>query len=160
MRIFRNILLALALAAPSLALAAPGSSAPAISTASAGMKVKRAKRAGRSVPAFDKADTNGDHRIEWMEAKAVGVPRGIFHRYDYQHDGKLTSTEWKLVNVAMVHTVDLPRPESASLPAVPASVARSVHAAGSGTISAAVTKTVAGPVTAPPPATGGRRGRK
>lgn len=148
----------LALAVPGLAMAAGGTSAPMVSTASAGMKVKGAKPASRPVPPFKKVDTNGDHRIEWKEAKAVGVPKAVFHRFDYHHDGKLTMTEWKLVDVAMVQTRALPRPESSSMPPVPASVAKSVRAPRFGTASRAVAGTAPKPMSAPAPATSGRPG--
>lgn len=151
-------LLTLALAVPGVAMATGSTSAPTAGTSTATMNVKGKMRASRPVPAFKKVDTNGDHRIEWKEAKAVGVPKSVFRRFDYHHDGKLTMTEWKLVDVAMVHTRALPRSESTSMPPVPASVAKKVHAPSYGTASVAVTGTVPAPTSAPAPATVGRGG--
>lgn len=149
--------LSLTLTVPVAALAAGGTSPPTISTSTAGMKVKGTNRGDQPVPAFKKVDTNGDHRIEWKEARAVGVPRQIFRRYDYHHDGKLTLTDWKFVKVAMLHTSALPRPESTSLPPVPASVAKSIHAPVYGASS--VTGTAPPPKSAPVPATAAHGGR-
>jgi|GEM_PF-2468462 len=149
MRFTSSVLLAILVMVPVTALAVGRSSAPTITTSSAGMKVKGAKKTGEPVPAFGKVDTNGDHFIEWKEAKAAGVPKATFQRDDYNHDGKLTSTDWKLVQMDMIHTATLPKPESTALPPVPASVTKSMHTPGYGTASAAAT--------APAPATSGTR---
>ena len=49
-----------------------------------------------SLPAFHKADTNGDGKIEWREAKADKVPKSIFKKEDYENNGSLDQTEWML----------------------------------------------------------------
>lgn len=127
MRTMEMLFLTAVVAVPIAALAAGRRSAPTISTSSAVTKVKGAMQAGKPVPAFGKVDTNGDHFIEWKEAKAVGVPKATFQSDDYNHDGKLTSTDWKLVQMDMIHTASLPKPESTAMQPVPASVAHAVR---------------------------------
>lgn len=128
MKMTEMLLLTAMVAVPIVALAAGRRSAPNISTSSAGMKVKGAMPVSKPVPAFGKVDTNGDHFIEWKEAKAVGVPKATFQSDDYNHDDKLTPTDWKLVQMDMIHTASLPKPESTAMQPVPASVARAVKA--------------------------------
>ena len=53
------------------------------------------------VPPFSKVDTNHDGKIEWSEAKAVGVPKKLFKQDDFQHNGKLTKSEWHFVRIEM-----------------------------------------------------------
>ncbi len=53
------------------------------------------------VPKFNKADTNHDGQIEWKEAKAAGVPKKLFKRDDFNHNGKLNKTEWMFVRLDM-----------------------------------------------------------
>lgn len=55
------------------------------------------------VPAFAKVDSNHDGKIEWKEAKAVGVPKKLFKQDDFRQDGKLTKSEWHFVRLEM-HT--------------------------------------------------------
>ncbi|MGH8426460.1 MAG: hypothetical protein ACRES7_00560 [Gammaproteobacteria bacterium] len=114
---------ALLLAVPVVALAAGQTGAPRIVTSSAA--VKGGEPVKLPVPAFSKVDTNKDNQIEWKEAQAVGVPKSLFERFDYRHDGKLTLTEWKMVEVAMIHTQSLPATNT-SLPPVPASIVKKV----------------------------------
>ncbi len=147
----RTLLLPTLLAAvPALAFAAGHTGAPTVATSSAGTHGSKPGGYKQPVPSFSKADSNGDHHIEWKEAKAAGVPKAVFQRYDYHHDGKLTLTEWKMVKVAMVNTVTLPATGSKSLPAVPASVAKKIHAPAYGT--------AVGTVGTPKPATSGHGG--
>lgn len=128
--------LSLLLAVPAAALAA-GNGAPAASSAAGGAGMTKATHPStfsKPLPSFSKADTNNDHQIEWKEAKAAGVPRAIFKQFDYRHKNKLTMTEWKLVQIAMLHTASLPTTGPKSLPSVPASVAKAVHAPNYGTV--------------------------
>lgn len=53
------------------------------------------------LPPFKQADTNHDGAIEWSEAKADHVPKRIFKKEDYEHNGKLDRTEWMLVGYDM-----------------------------------------------------------
>lgn len=142
------LLMPLMMTIPAIALAAGRSPAPTVTTGSASGKAMKAGRSKQPVPPFDKVDSNGDHRIEWKEAKAAGVPKAVFERYDYHHDHKLTLTEWKMVKVAMVKTSSLPTTGSKSLPKIPANVAKKIRAPAYGTVSSTVS--------APKTSTGGR----
>lgn len=59
------------------------------------------KMPASKIPAFKKADTNHDGKIEWSEAKAVGVPKKLFKQDDFNHTGKLTKSEWHFVRIEM-----------------------------------------------------------
>ena len=122
MRIRTTLLVPLMTAMPALALAGSHMGTPTAATASKGGKGAMHVKYKQPVPSFKKVDSNGDHEIEWSEAKSAGVPKAVFKRYDYHHDGKLTFTEWKMVKVAMIHTVKLHTPGPNSLPKVPSSV--------------------------------------
>ena len=61
----------------------------------------QAKMPPSRVPAFNKADTNHDGKIEWSEAKAVGVPKKLFKQDDFNHTGKLTKSEWHFIRIEM-----------------------------------------------------------
>lgn len=144
------------LGVPAAALAAPASSAPTVATSSPGLKLGKPSGYQKPLPPFAKVDTNGDHEIEWSEAKAVGVPHAVFKRYDYRHQNKLTMTEWKILQAARIKAGTLPKPGSKGQPPVPESVASKIgaskYSAAAGTSAApqAVTRT------APPkPSTGG-----
>ncbi len=128
------LLVPLMTAAPALALAAGNMGTLKVTTASkAGKKAVYAKYK-QPVPSFKKVDRNGDHKIEWNEAKSVGVPKAVFKQFDYHHNGKLTSTEWKMVKVAMIPTAKMHTTGPKSLPKVPASVAKKIHAPAYGTV--------------------------
>lgn len=98
---FRNILVAGTLVAAStaafaqdspgtLSMGEPGSpGAP-----SAKLQGPQPRIPKSSLPAFAKADTNGDGVIEWKEARAQHVPKRFFKKEDYEHNGKLDKTEW------------------------------------------------------------------
>ncbi|HKI74182.1 MAG TPA: hypothetical protein VJ998_06050 [Pseudomonadales bacterium] len=60
------------------------------------MQQPQPKVAASSLPAFHKADANGDGKIEWKEARADKVPRSIFKKEDYENNGSLDQTEWML----------------------------------------------------------------
>ncbi len=124
------------LAVPIAAMAAGEHLAPTVATSSPDAKMPPSSVTG-GVPIFSKVDKNGDGWIEWSEAKAVGVPRRLFKREDYHHDGKLTLTEWQMVRVAMIPTARLPAVGAASLPRVPASVAKAMDVAPATVASAA-----------------------
>jgi len=126
------------MAMPALALAAGHTATPTVATGSAAGKVMKHGGHQPPVPAFNKVDSNGDHRIEWKEAKSAGVPKAVFKRYDYHHNGKLTLTEWKMVKVAMVDTKKMPTRGAKSLPKIPANVAKKVHAPAYGTVSSTI----------------------
>lgn len=55
------------------------------------------------VPPFAQVDTNHDGKIEWPEAKAVGVPKKLFNHFDFDHNGSLTETEWLFLRLDMTH---------------------------------------------------------
>ena len=61
----------------------------------------RSKMPASRAPRFNKADTNHDGKIEWKEAKAVGVPKKLFKQDDFNHTGKLTKSEWHFVRIEM-----------------------------------------------------------
>ena len=140
------LLVPLMMAAPALALAAGHTPTPKAATGSTAGKAGTNVKYKQPVPSFKKVDSNGDHEIEWNEAKSAGVPKAVFKRYDYHHDGKLTLTEWKMVKVAMVDTTKLHTAGSKSLPKVPASIAKKVRAPAYGTVT--------GTAGAPMPSTG------
>ena len=146
------LLLPVLMAMPALAAAAGHTSTPTVATSSAGTKGGAPGGYKQPVPAFKKVDTNGDHEIEWKEAKSVGVPKAIFKRFDYHHDGKLNLTEWKMVKVAMIGTTKMPATGSKSLPRVPAGVVKKIHAPAYGTVT--------GTAGVPTPSTGGHGGAK
>lgn len=52
-----------------------------------------------ALPKFKKADTNHDGKIEWNEAKSLGVPKKLFKRDDFNQSGKLNKTEWQIVRM-------------------------------------------------------------
>lgn len=139
------------MATPALAATAGHTASPSVATASAAGKGAKPGGYKQPVPPFKKVDTNGDHKIEWKEAKAVGVPKAVFQRYDYHHDGKLTLTEWKMVKVAMIQTTKLSTGGAKSLPKVPATIAKKVKAPAYGTVT--------GTASAPAPATSTHGGR-
>jgi len=140
------------MALPAFAFAAGHTPTPTVTTGSASGKAMKAGGYKQPVPSFNKVDTNGDHKIEWKEAKAVGLPKAVFERYDYHHDQKLTLTEWKMVKVAMVKTSSLPTTGAKSLPKIPANVTKKIRAPAYGT--------VGGTVSAPKSSTtGGAGGR-
>lgn len=114
----RGLLVAstVAVALPVCAMAQAGRDVPSVTTSSAGAAAARMQKL---LPNFSKADTNGDGRIEWSEAKAAGLPRSIFRREDVHHDGKLTLTEWKLARVAMIPASPLPKAAAAAGTAAP-----------------------------------------
>ncbi len=145
------LLMSMMMAIPAIAFAAGRTPAPTVATGSASVHSMKAGGYKQPVPSFSKVDSNGDHRIEWKEAKSVGVPKAIFESYDYHHDHKLTLTEWKMVKVAMVNTSSLPKTGGKSLPKIPAKVAKKIHAPAYGT--------VGGTVAAPKSSTGGAGGR-
>lgn len=147
MRIRPALLVPLMMAVPALALAASHMGSQTKSNSSGAGKGAMHVKTKPPVPSFKKVDSNGDHEIEWNEAKAVGVPKAVFNRYDYHHDGKLTLTEWKMVKVAMIPTAKLHTGGSKSLPKVPASVAKKIRASAYGTVTTGAT-------TAPKPSTG------
>lgn len=93
---FRTLLTAVALAAPGAALAL----SPAMSGQTAGSS-RKMQMPESSLPGFRKADTNGDGKIEWQEAKAVGVPKKLFKQDDFRQTGKLTRSEWHFVRIEM-----------------------------------------------------------
>lgn len=145
------------IATPAVALAAtPGGGAPNVATAGPGLKSGKAGGYQPPVPSFAKVDTNGDHEIEWKEAKAVGVPKAVFKRYDYHHDGKLTLTEWRLVKLAMIHTARLPVPGPKSLPSVPSTVSKKMNAPAYGKVVTGKASAPAPTTRAPAPSTKGR----
>ena len=150
----REILfLPMILATPALAGTTGHTATPTIATSSGTSKVAPPSGGYKQpVPPFNKVDSNGDHEIEWKEAKAVGVPKAIFKRYDYHHDDKLNGTEWKMVKLAMIETAKLPTTGSKSLPKVPASVVKKIHAPAYGTVTGTAS------VTAPAPSTAGHGG--
>ena len=86
-------LLALPAAALALGNGSPGQAAGA-----------HAKMPKSPVPKFKKADKNGNGKISWKEAKAVGVPKKLFKRDDFNHNGKLNKTEWMFVRLDMTNT--------------------------------------------------------
>ncbi len=59
------------------------------------------KMARSPVPKFHKADKNGDGKIEWKEAKALGVPKKIFRNDDFDASHKLDKTQWRIVRLDM-----------------------------------------------------------
>ena len=61
----------------------------------------KSKMPASAVPTFKKADTNHDGKIEWKEAKAVGVSKRLFKQDDFNHTGKLTKSEWHFVRIEM-----------------------------------------------------------
>lgn len=134
MRIRPALLVPLMMAVPALALAASQMGSQTNSNSSAEGKGAMHVKTKPPVPSFKKVDSNGDHAIEWSEAKSVGVPKAVFNRFDYHHDGKLTLTEWKMVKVAMVDTTKLNTAGSKSLPKVPSSIAKKIKAPAYGTV--------------------------
>ena len=91
---FRTILTLAALAAPAAAFAL-GSGAPMQSSP------HHARMPKSAVPKFKKADANHDGKIEWKEAKALGVPKKLFKQDDFSQSGKLSKTEWQFVRMEM-----------------------------------------------------------
>lgn len=90
----RTLCVAAALAAaPAAALALGSGTAPTGANGSAPPMPKS------PVPKFKQADTNHDGKIEWKEAKAVGVSQKLFKRDDFNHDGTLNKTEWMFVRL-------------------------------------------------------------
>ena len=146
MRIRIAFLVPLMTVVPALAFAAGHTGTPTTGAASKTGKGAIHTKHKPPVPPFNKVDSNGDHEIEWKEAKSVGVPKAVFKRYDYHHNGKLTFTEWKMVQVAMIPTAKMHTTGPKSLPKVPASVAKKVRASAYGTVT--------GATGAPKPSTG------
>lgn len=91
---FRMIVAVAALLAVPVAFAL-GAASPAQTT------VTKMKMPKSSVPKFKLADKNHDGKIEWREAKAVGVPKALFKRDDFNHSGTLNKTEWMFVRLDM-----------------------------------------------------------
>jgi len=91
--------LALTAHAQAAAATAAGTAAPASSaTPPASEEVPLPQS---HVPPFAQVDTNHDNKIEWKEAKAVNVPKKIFDRFDFNHNGTLSETEWLFVRLHM-----------------------------------------------------------
>lgn len=90
----RTMLTLTALAAPAAAFAL-GSGSPSQSSPHHTTMPKSA------VPKFKKADANHDGKIEWKEAKALGVPKKLFKQDDFSQTGKLDKTEWQFVRIEM-----------------------------------------------------------
>ena len=93
---FRTLITVAALAAP-FTVFAMGSGTAWHSPKSNHMSKMPASR----VPRLNKVDTNHDGKIEWKEAKAVGVPKKLFKQDDFNHTGKLTKSEWHFVRIEM-----------------------------------------------------------
>lgn len=90
----RTLLALTALAAPAAALAlGTGASMQA--------QPGHTKMPKSALPKFKKADANHDGKIEWKEAKALGVPKKLFKRDDFNQSGKLNKTEWQFVRMEM-----------------------------------------------------------
>lgn len=102
----RTILSLAALAAPAAAFAL-GSGSPTQSSPHQPKMPKmkssphHTKMPKSAVPKFKKADANNDGKIEWKEAKALGVPKKLFKQDDFSHTGKLDKTEWQFVRIEM-----------------------------------------------------------
>lgn len=62
---------------------------------------KKPKPMKSPVPKFKKVDKNGNGKISWKEAKAVGVPKKIFKKDDFNHNGTLNRTQWMFVRLDM-----------------------------------------------------------
>lgn len=122
------LLPAVLLSAPIAAVAAGSQSAPNLATSSAHAKASPGSHK-TVLPAFHKADKNGDGVIEWSEAKAAGMPKSVFKHEDVHHDGKLTLTEWREAKIGMLHVGALPDATSKSLPKVPKKIAKAMSAA-------------------------------
>ena len=69
------------------------------------------------VPAFSQADSNHDGKIEWKEAQAVGVPKKTFDKFDFDHSGGLSETEWLFVRL---HMTDFTPPKDTAAAPAPA----------------------------------------
>ncbi len=102
----RTILSMAALAAPAAAFALGTGTPMQPNTHPAKMPKKQSgshhtKIPKSAVPKFKKADTNHDGKIEWKEAKALGVPKKLFKQDDFSHTGTLDKTEWQFVRIEM-----------------------------------------------------------
>jgi hypothetical protein len=93
---FRTLIIVAALAAP-VTVFAMGSN----SSWQTHKSKYQSKMPASKAPAFNKADTNHDGKIEWSEAKAAGVPKKLFKQDDFNHTGKLTKSEWHFVRLEM-----------------------------------------------------------
>jgi len=108
MRIHPVIIAAVPLLAPFALLAAPAAPASAAQPASAlaPVNVSSAQPTTSTlpkppVPKFKQADANGDGKISWQEAKALGVPQKLFKQDDFDKSGDLNQTEWMFVRLDM-----------------------------------------------------------
>jgi hypothetical protein len=103
------VFIAAALAGVPFALhAAPATPASATQPASAPAPViassahpKTSTMPKPPVPKFKQADANHDGKISRQEAKALGVPKKIFDRDDFDKSGDLNETEWMFVRLDM-----------------------------------------------------------
>lgn len=142
MRRLTFLLPTLMLAVSATALAASkGHPAPTLQEHSAGGTFKKGKLKSVKppVPSFSTADKNHDGFIEWSEAKPLGVPKAVFKKEDFHHNGKLTPTEWSLVQVEMIHTVSLPQRRSKNQAPIPQTVVKAIEAPNKATASTTAT---------------------
>lgn len=97
---FLRLCAGVALVAPAAAFAMGAGAAISSASAAGNMQVTMPRS---PVPKFKQADTNHDGKIEWKEAKADGVPKKLFERDDFNHNGTLSKTEWMFVRLDMTN---------------------------------------------------------